>query len=168
MYVIMNTITVIVAHAGKLHRQLRPCMQRGQSTRALPIDRGFIIIHADHGHITWTAVTRSVHAGPRLNTYRVWLVRAQCRRASRFEPVAAVGPCSRTDRPTAEPRKTPSDWRRKTVTCRRQTSRPRLAPRTTCARLSNTIFQAKAAKYVTRMRLSRNQGGETCIIKINK
>lgn len=109
--------------------------------------------HVDRGYA-------AVCTGPRSNTYRVWLARAECRRASRFEPVAAVGSCSRTDQPTAESRKTPSDWRHKTATCHRRTSRPRSAPRTACARLSNTIFQAKAAKYVTRIRLSRSRVGE--------
>lgn len=83
-------------------------------------------------------------------TYRAWWAREECRRASRSEPVAAVEPCSRTGRPTAESRKTPSDWRRKTVTCRRRTSRWRSGPRTVYVRLSNTIFQAKAEQNIIR------------------
>lgn len=82
-------------------------------------------------------------------TYRAWWARVACRPASSFEPVAAAGPCSRTGRPTAGSRKTPCGWRRRTATYRRRTSRPRSAPRTVFARLSNTTCRAKAETQQT-------------------
>lgn len=84
-----------------------------------------------------------------IGTYLAWWARAACRRASRSGPVAAVASaCSRTGRPSAVSRRTPSDWCRRTATCRhrhrRRTLRPHSGPRTVCARLSDTICRARA------------------------
>lgn len=107
------------------------------------------IIYTVYAYTLDDCMQRLINAnifGGLFGTYRAWWARVQCRRASRSEPVAAVGPCSRTGRPTAESRRMPSDWRHKTATCPRRTLRQRSGPRTIYVRLSNTISQAKAKR----------------------